>query len=86
MPAFSAPISSSVSPELIAVIEADRAHDRDVGVDEVDGIQPPAEPDLEHGHVDPALGEISASAASALNSKKVSVVVPRALLDALERG
>ena len=78
MPAFSRPISSSVATEPFRVIDADRNDDRDVGVDDVDGIEPAAQADLEHDRVRRVRSRTTSSAASVLNSKNVSESWPSA--------
>ena len=47
-PPSRAPIELERVAEPVAMIEADGAQHRDVGVDEVGGIEPPAQPHLEH--------------------------------------
>ena len=48
IPAFSRPMVSTVAAEPVAMIEIDRGHHRDVGIDDVDGVEPPAQADFEH--------------------------------------
>ena len=59
--------------------------DRAVGVEDVDRVEPPAQPDLEHQRVEARAREQRPRRASVPNSKYVSVVSPRARLDRRER-
>ncbi len=52
-----APDAVEVVAEPVLVIEIDGGHDRGIGVDDVDGIEPPAEADFEQRDVEPGLGE-----------------------------
>ena len=57
MPAFSTADRLAIRAQPVGVIEADIGHQRGVGIDDVDGVEPAAEPDLQHLHVDPCLAE-----------------------------
>ena len=57
MPAFSRADGLERVAEPVAVVEADRAQHRDIRIDEVDRIEPPAQAHLQHRHVDLLLGK-----------------------------
>ena len=84
-PAFSRPMVSTVAAEPVAVVEIDRRDQRDVGVDDVDRVEPPAHARPRARSHRAARRRRPASAASALNSKNVSVSVAARRVDALER-
>jgi hypothetical protein len=51
MPAFSRPMAFAVGPSQLHVVQVDAGDDGAVGIDDVDGIQPPTQPHLQHGHI-----------------------------------
>ena len=67
-----------VGAQPVGMVEADGTDDGRLGIDDVDRIEPPAEPHLEHREVRRRAARNTYSAASALYSKKVSVMSPRA--------
>ena len=74
-----------VAAQPVAMIERDRRHQRDVGVDHIDGIEPPAHADFEHDGIELAVSKTSKRGQRVELEESERVVAARRV-DALERG